>query len=293
MNPKISYFIFYGLSNYFRGLSSFIYSIIQPLFIFLENDLKVLEYNLAPDQYLCESKIHAFIYSFLVVFVFSLIFYIYSGDYYLYESLVLLLITYPLLFIFFIVYPKILVKKRIELIERDLVYALKDLNVQVNSGVSLFKAMKNIANGNYGFVSIEFNKVVLDVDAGVPMDSALSRMMARGGSSYINKTIWQIIAVIKSGSNIEAALSSMVHSLKRDQQEKIANHIQEVNLWVLLYLIFAVTIPSIIATVTTVALSIGGVAMNTTPFIFVIIVSCLIQVVIIQYIKIKRPLVSW
>src|SRR3989338_5612716 len=54
------------------------------------------------------------------------------------------------MFAFYIIYPGILVRKIAQKTDNELVFALRELSLQIESGVALYDAMANIASGNYG-----------------------------------------------------------------------------------------------------------------------------------------------
>jgi len=50
--------------------------------------------------------------------------------------------------------PKVQARKIAENIDRDLVFALKDMQLQISSGVPLYDAMRNVAQADYGRVPV-------------------------------------------------------------------------------------------------------------------------------------------
>jgi len=57
-------------------------------------------------------------------------------------------------------YPKMLVRKKVRDVEKNLVFALRAILVQLKSGVSMFDSMTMVAKGDYGTISEEFKKAV-------------------------------------------------------------------------------------------------------------------------------------
>ena len=73
-------------------------------------------------------------------------------------------------FIFFIQYnyPRIYSRKREKNIEKNLMPALEDMLVQLNSGIPLFSIIVNISYNSYGELSVEFKKAIKKIHAGMP-----------------------------------------------------------------------------------------------------------------------------
>ena len=199
-----------------------------------------------------------------------------------------IIIIFFIILIFFIFYPKIIISQLKERIDRELFYALRDMTVQVSAGIPLYNAIKNIAKSDYGVVSDEFNMVVSDIEAGISLDDALKRMMDRTYSDYLRRVLWQIIVVIKSGSPVVNVLENISQSLKNSQNRKLSSYLYEMNLWVIIYLIVSVTIPALVFVLSSVFTTFVGV----NPFSFVLfflILSSIFQLLIIWYVKIRRP----
>ena len=179
-----------------------------------------------------------------------------------------------------------------EKFDKDLFFAVSDLSLQLDSGISLYEAMKGIAKGAYGLATKEFALIVQEVEVGYSLEEAFERAIQRSKSKQYKNVLWQIVNVFKSGSKIEDVLHVIVESLKHEQQEKISNYINELNIWALLYLMIAITIPAIITTVLAVFIPMGGGQVNMSLFVIIFTLSIILQVSIIEYVKVKRPEVS-
>jgi archaeal flagellar protein FlaJ len=200
-------------------------------------------------------------------------------------------VAFFLLLALFLFYPAILVRKCVESIDRDLVYALKDLQIQISSGVSLFEAMKNLSGSEHGFVSEEFRNVVQDINAGEAQDVALEKLALKTESEFMKKTIWQIVIALRSGASLQGTVKNLVDNMRQYQSAKVKSYTQEMNLWILLYLIVAIAIPSLGATLITVLSSFSSGQMREPVFLALLAACFLGQYAIIKYVKLSRPLV--
>ena len=63
-------------------------------------------------------------------------------------------------------YPSVLLKKKIRNLERNLVFALRTILVEIKAGVTLFDAINIVAEGDNGQVSREFRKSVERIQTG-------------------------------------------------------------------------------------------------------------------------------
>lgn len=79
-----------------------------------------------------------------------------------------------------------------------------------------------------------------------------------------------MINSIKSGSNIKKTLKSITKELSSEQRTKIANYSRELNLWSLIYMLFAVAVPSIGSTMLVILSSFAGFGIDRPMFIFLL-----------------------
>jgi len=190
---------------------------------------------------------------------------------------------------FFMYYPRVLARKIVEDVDRDLVYALKDLLLQISSGVPLFDAMVNISKAGYGTISKEFRRTVQEINAGEMQEIALEKMALRTESEFLRRTIRQMLTAFRSGASLQAALKSVIKNLQQYQYSQIKSYTYELNLWVLLFIIISVAVPSLGITLLVVLSTFGGISVNE-GFIIGLVGFCIFcQVALIEFIKSRRP----
>ena len=262
----------------------------------LSFDLKESDLDFKVEHYAGAAFFNSFIY-FLIFFIliFLLSFRIAGRE--LIQSLVFgLAIGLGLALLFFIVllrYPKILAGKKAEEVDKTLLYALKDLLLQVSSGVSLYNSFVNIANAKYGLVSKEFKIAAQEINTGIPMGKALENMAIRTKSAYLRRSLWQLVNTLKAGASLKGSLKTIIDDLTRDQRSKIKDYARELNLWALIYMLFAVAIPTLGVTMLVVLSGFAGFGVNAGTFFFLVIVAIFVQIVIIGFIKTRRPVVQF
>jgi len=99
------------------------------------------------------------------------------------------------LFIFFqqVLYPKLLAGRKIKDIEKNLLPALQDILVQLNSGIPLFNILVNVSHQKYGEVANEFGKAVNKIGSGISQIDVLDEMASKNPSLYFRRAIWQLV----------------------------------------------------------------------------------------------------
>ncbi len=145
-----------------------------------------------------------------------------------------------------IAYPKIRTKKRVRDIERNLVFALRTILVQLKSRVSLFDSLYMIASTNrYGQLSVEMKKAVDKINTGIDEEDALQELAVNNPSPYLRKALWQIVNGMKAGADVSDILTESVSSMTREQQIEIEKYGNSLKILSLVYLMLGVIIPAL------------------------------------------------
>lgn len=257
----------------------------------VETEILMTDIDLPSDEYLAKSLVNAStmgsIFSLLLILLF------WSQGKTIEQSIIAGLgIGVGIILMFMLIfskYPGILAEKKAESVNKDLVFALKDLSLQISAGVNLYDSFVAVANSNYGDTSNEFKKVIQNINSGKPMADALEEMALKSKSEYLKRTSWQIVNTLKAGSNIKKTLKRIISDLANEQRTRIRNYARELNLWSLIYMLFAVAVPSIGSTMLVILSSFAGFGITKNMFIFFIIMCFIIQYILIGFVKTRRP----
>jgi len=202
------------------------------------------------------------------------------------------------LFLFMTIYmlmvPKVKLRKRAWMIEQELGYAIKDLEIQTSAGIPVYNAIIHVANGGYGACSEEFQKVVKRVQSGESLTKALDNVGMRTASVFLRRIIWQIVNALYAGSNVSVALAAISGDLTKDKENKIRAYGQSMNLWGLLYMLMVIVLPSQGITLLIVLTSLVDIFSRIDKnFVFggILIFMFIFQFLFIGYIKNRRPIV--
>jgi flagellar protein FlaJ len=268
---------------------------LSELFPNLKENLGYSGLNTMPEYY----TISALLSSFIISTFFAILMYILasSQDHSITKVILLTFMSFfviiLLLFLIFIKYPGILKKKKAGEINKHLMFAVKDLLLHTSAGSSFFEAMYNISKSNYGEVSIEFSKVVKKINTNTPTLEALEMLSNSVESDYLKKVLWQLINTLKAGGDLKQSLDAIVNDLITMQRSNIIGYANELNLWSLIYMLFAVAAPTIGMTMMIILSSFADVGINETVLIIFIGITMVIQLIIIVLIKSRRPMVEF
>jgi archaeal flagellar protein FlaJ len=257
----------------------------------IEYDLEQAELDVDSEIYIGVSIVNSLFFGIIFTFLLYILQISQDPTSSFFSSLGYGLFLFSVFLILFFRYPKILAGKRAEQIDKNLIFAIKDLRLQIRSGVILYNSLVNVAKAGYGEASIEFKKVAMKVNTGMPVDKALEEMATKSKSLFVRKMTWQLINTLKAGASLEDALRTLIEELTTDRRNRIKSYSAELNLWILGYMMFAVVIPTIGSTLLIVLASFGGFSVTPEFFISFVTLTVIVQIMLIGFIKTRRPVV--
>jgi len=191
--------------------------------------------------------------------------------------------------IFYLAYPRMMGKSIGATIDKELIFAMRDMLIQISSGIPLFTVIENIGGSNYGYVSMEFKRVSTNVKGGSPLLHEIELMAIRTQSEYLKKISWQLVTAIRSGANLTATLKSVVKILVDYQFALSKSFNAELNFIILIFMLVSAVLPTIGTTVLVIFSVFGMFGISSEVLLGVVAISFLIQAGIVAYVYTKRP----
>ena len=191
-----------------------------------------------------------------------------------------------------LMYPGFIVKKRVKRLERDLLFAMRHLYVQLRSGVPLFEGLVSVAKSGYGILSKEMEICVKKISAGWPETRALEEMALRNPSLLFRRAIWQITNSIRTGTDLGETLESVVETIAAEQKIAIRRYGSQLNPMVMMYMMLGVIVPSLGITFLMIISSFTGLPITKDLFILILIFLAVFQFNFLGFIKSRRPAVE-
>lgn len=186
-------------------------------------------------------------------------------------------------------YPGMLARKKAREIEKNLLYALRHMTVQVRSGATLFEAMKSIAFSDYGRISYDMGETVKQIASGFAIAEAIDKLAMRNKSRNYRKILWQLENALRTGSDVGQVLMSMSENYFQEQKIAIERFGRELNTLTMVFLITTVIFP-VMAVIVIVLTSLIPVQSVPSSMLYLLLGTVtLVQIMIIGYIKERRP----
>ncbi len=192
-------------------------------------------------------------------------------------------------FIYLKMYPKMLVKKNVVQIEKNLLHTLRHIYVQVKSGVTIYDAIVSASNGNYGKTSEELRKAVKYINTGMSMEAAFEKISDENPSVRFRRSLWHLSNGLKAGSDIGTVLKSIIDNTVQEQKVEIKRYGSQLNPLTLVYMMLAVIIPSLGITFLIILSSFSGMPVTEKMFLAILGGLALFQFMFIGIIKSRRP----
>ncbi|MEM4555043.1 MAG: type II secretion system F family protein [Candidatus Anstonellaceae archaeon] len=205
----------------------------------------------------------------------------------------IIFLSFAISFLFFLLlhlaFPRLIARSIAAKIDHELIFVMRDMLIQVNSGIPLFNAIENIGNSNYKYVGPAFKEVANNVRGGSPLLEELENMAIKTQSIYLKKVSWQLVTAIRAGANLSSTLRSIVKLLVDYQFSLFKSFNAELNFIILIYLMVAAVLPTIGTTVLVIFSVFGMLGVTPEVLSAVVGIGFLGQMAIIAYVKMKRP----
>lgn len=188
-------------------------------------------------------------------------------------------------------YPRIFISRREKDIEKNLLFALDDILIQLNSGIPLFDILTNISMSDYGELSAEFRKAVKRINAGEPEAEILADISSKSHSVFFKRTLWQISNGLNAGSDMSAIIRDSIKTLNEEQVIQIQDYGNKLNPLIMMYMLTSVIVPALSVSFMTVISSMIGLSANLTMAMFggLFVMVLFFQIMFLGMIKSKRP----
>jgi Flp pilus assembly protein TadB len=192
----------------------------------------------------------------------------------------------------FLRYPMSKSKGTAKNIERDILFAARDLIISLRSGMSLFNALTAVSHG-YGDASKEFAKIVRKVQLGMPLEEAIDDTISSTKSDSFRRLMLQASVSIKAGADVVTALQSIIDQLSQERVIELRSYGQKLNAIAMFYMLFGIILPSMgIAVLTILTTFIALFTVNTTVFEMAIVGLIALQLIFLKLITGSRPVYS-
>lgn len=174
-------------------------------------------------------------------------------------------------------------------IERDILFAARDLVISMRSGMPLFNAITAVSTG-YGAASLEFAKIVELVQLGTPIEQAIDEVSTRSKSKTFKRIMLQATVSLKAGADVVGALQGVVDEVMQERVIELRRYGQRLNALAMFYMLFGVIFPSMgIAVAAILTTFINIITLDQSTLTFALIGIFFLQVIFLNIMRSSRP----
>ena len=200
-------------------------------------------------------------------------------------------VLFLLIFIYFLKLPDVWILKKQREINSEIVFAGRFLVIELESGIPLYDAFKNVTK-NYKTIGKYFSEIVTKIDLGTGMENALNEAVKFTPSAGFRKILWQIVNAQQTGADISRALKSVVDQIAREQMIEIKEYGRKLNPLAMFYMIIAVILPSIGITMFIILSTFLNLQLGLSALLMISLFLGFMQFMFLTMIKSSRPAVE-
>ena len=143
-------------------------------------------------------------------------------------------------------------------VDEELLYAIRAMEVLLQSGVGIAEAMKHVADEDYGDLSIEFGRIFKAVDSGAGLGEAVRNQMRATSSAGLRRTLSVLAMSIEQDTNVIDRLRSIADKESRSRRVELQAFVESLSAVSEQFLIISVLVPIIVVIIAVIDALVGG-----------------------------------
>jgi pilus assembly protein TadC len=263
----------------------FIGNVLLKIVPFIKHDIAILDPEIKANIFLTELFLSALILSIIP----SYIIYYFTSQTFIAFAIGIYIFVFVLSF--GLAWPKAKIIDISKNIDRDLSFMLKDMLIQLKSGILLYDSLVSASQADYGLASKKLREVVKKINQGYNERVAMQEIALTIKSDLMKQTLWRIISSLRIGGNVLYLLDAINKTLSEYKEREMKRYIEVVNISLVGFLLIGVVIPSIAIIAGVMVSSILGFTFSSIFLIGVFALALITQVFIIGYIITSKPAV--
>ena len=207
----------------------------------------------------------------------------------------LLVLIFPILFIFLFEYSLLSIRAKIRKREREVnkevLFVGRYLLVKLYSGRPLLNALIETAEGR-GIASKYIKEIVDDIGTGSTIEDALNSAMIYSPSDKLRRILFHVNNALQLGIDVTKPLESVLDEITREEELEIRKYGKKLNTLVIFYMLGAVILPSLGVALFIVVSSFVNLSIGLNDLLIFILFLVILQFIFITLFKSIRPMVN-
>ena len=131
-------------------------------------------------------------------------------------------------------------------VDQELLYAIRAIEVLLESGVGIAEAMKHIADEDYGELSAIFRQIFSDTDSGRNFSDAMRTQMRSTNSAGLRKVLSSLIMSVEEDTNVIDRLRSIAEREAKERRVELDGFIEGLTGTAEFFLVLSILLPLIV-----------------------------------------------
>ncbi len=255
----------------------------------LELKLKQSGLNLKPEQFVKRTFLSAF-YLTTGLLLISVGF-LAKAPAFLRIILVIAPVLFIITFAYFLRLPDVRARRITSDINTEIVDAGRFMVVELQSGLSLYDAMRGVSQ-NFDKIGKQFHSILVRIDTGTNLDDALNEVINLTPSSDLRRVLWQVLNALKTGSDVVQGLKETVQQISHEHLIEVRKYGRKLNPLTMFYMLLAVIVPSLGITMLVVLSSLIALDIDFTTLVIIAVFLGLFQAFFLAVVRSSRPSVN-
>ncbi|MFA5745340.1 MAG: type II secretion system F family protein [archaeon] len=204
-------------------------------------------------QHLVLSVIYSFLLTTLITFLMIVILAIVNPLFLFTIPFVVFGIFFTSLISFSYLVPMQKAKMRGIFIDTELPYVLRHISTELQAGIGLYKTLQSVAKNDYGVLSEEMARTVIEIENGTDTKTALRHMALRSQSKNFNIAIFHIVRTLNTGGNLSQSIDGVADTVTFDLMESSKVFGEKMNFFGIIFIFVAIVLPVFLAILSAIA----------------------------------------
>ncbi|MHA1744034.1 MAG: type II secretion system F family protein [Candidatus Heimdallarchaeota archaeon] len=176
-------------------------------------------------------------------------------------------------FLFYINYPKMIIKDKAKEIDKFLPFAALHMATIASSKLALHRILEIFSKFNaYGELNNEIRRIVSDIKMfGIDVNTALEKGIERTPSKNFKELLWGLLSTNRVGGNLSLFLKEKSKSLMEDYRRKLYEFSHQLTVFIEVYLTAIILGAVFFVILTSIMSGLGGVGSNILLLQFMLI----------------------
>ncbi|MBN1274761.1 type II secretion system F family protein [Candidatus Woesearchaeota archaeon] len=258
-------------------------------FPLLGQHLRVARIDKSSERFLKEAVFSSLVFSLAFFFVFLIISLMLS-----FSPAIAFVAFFIILFFTFYAFinrPQYNALKAEQVVESEIVSAVRFLILELRSERSLYGAITNVSR-NFSLIGIYFDEIIDKVKMGKTLEQALNEAVELCPSPHLRNVYWQLLNSLQTGADITSALQVLLDDIIESQKIHIQEYGRELNALSLFYMMVSIIIPTVGFTIITAVLTFIGFPIGIGLLIGVWVLLSIVQYFFLMIAAHRRPTVE-